>query len=184
MITNIGFNVPFYKPKSRGQVGSNLYQGTTANSSSVSTQWTAQSQKSAGATQPVTPSPAPVIPAQIQQIAAIEPKQLARVIYFDTDKNWLNKPETEKILAEVLAFMAENKATKVYLSGHTDNILSDEYNLKLSKSRVDATVNKLKQQGIAEARIDAKYYGESLPAASNAYESGRAANRRVEIVVK
>jgi outer membrane protein OmpA-like peptidoglycan-associated protein len=95
----------------------------------------------------------------------------------------LNKAETDKIMAEVLAFMAENKGTKVYLSGHTDNILSDSYNLRLSKSRVDATATKLMKQGIASDRIDSKYYGESLPVANNKYESGRAANRRVEIVV-
>jgi outer membrane protein OmpA-like peptidoglycan-associated protein len=96
----------------------------------------------------------------------------------------LNKADTEKIMAEVLAFMAENKGAKVYLSGHTDNVQSEAYNLSLSKNRVDATASKLMKQGIASDRIDSKHYGESSPVASNKYESGRATNRRVEIVVR
>jgi OOP family OmpA-OmpF porin len=72
----------------------------------------------------------------------------------------------------------------VYLSGHTDNIQSEAYNLRLSKNRVDATANKFIKQGITSDRIDRKHFGESLPVASNKYESGRATNRRVEIVVR
>jgi outer membrane protein OmpA-like peptidoglycan-associated protein len=116
-------------------------------------------------------------------ISNLPKKRLARVIYFDTDKNGLNKAETDKIMAEVLAFMAENKGTRVYLYGHTDNVQSEAYNLRLSKTRVDATTEKLIKLGIVSDRIEGKYYGESSPVANNKYESGRAANRRVEIVV-
>ncbi len=175
MITNIGFHVPIFKRKVSNLKGAEIYPKNNTNT--ASTQWAAQS-KSA----PVTTVQAETA-ISATEIVGSAPKKLVRVIYFDTDKNGLNKSETDKIMAEVLAFMVENKGTKVYLSGHTDNILSDSYNLRLSKSRVDATAAKLMNQGIASDRIDSKYYGESSPVADNKYESGRAANRRVEIVV-
>jgi len=38
-------------------------------------------------------------------------------------------------------------------------------------------------QGIGSSRITTRSFGESLPAASNETEAGRAQNRRVEIIV-
>jgi len=181
MITNVGFHVPLFRAKASKLNGSDLYPANTSNSATA--QWAAQS-KTAPATNPASsPEVAPIVnPAT--QVATAVPKQLVRVIYFDTDKNGLNKAATDRIMAEVLAFMAENKDAKVYLTGHTDNVQSESYNLRLSKNRVDATANKFMKQGIVSDRIDSKYYGESSPVASNKYESGRATNRRVEIVVR
>lgn len=45
-------------------------------------------------------------------------------------------------------------------------------------------MKKFIKQGISKDRIDVKYYSDSIPVASNLYESGRAVNRRAEIVVK
>jgi outer membrane protein OmpA-like peptidoglycan-associated protein len=181
MITNVGFHVPLFRAKASKLNGSDLYPANSSNSATA--QWAAQS-KTAPATNPASsPEVAPIVnPAT--QVATAVPKQLVRVIYFDTDKNGLNKAATDRIMAEVLAFMAENKDAKVYLTGHTDNVQSESYNLRLSKNRVDATANKFMKQGIVSDRIDSKYYGESSPVASNKYESGRATNRRVEIVVR
>jgi outer membrane protein OmpA-like peptidoglycan-associated protein len=183
MITNVGFHVPLFRAKSSKLTGSNLYPANTNNSAGA--QWSAQAKTAQAVNPAINPveSPTPVSNTQLANSAAA-PKQLVRVIYFDTDRNSLNKSETAKIMAEVLAFMAENKDAKVYLSGHTDNIQSEAYNLRLSKNRVDATISQLMKDGITSDRIDGKHYGESSPIASNKYESGRATNRRVEIVVR
>jgi outer membrane protein OmpA-like peptidoglycan-associated protein len=185
MITNVGFHVPLFRAKSSKLTGSELYPVNTSNSATA--QWAAQSKTAPAVSPAVSPATNPEVNPIVNpatQVANVAPKQLVRVIYFDTDKNGLNKAATERIMAEVLAFMAENKDAKVYLSGHTDNVQSEAYNLRLSKNRVDATASKLMKQGIISDRIDSKYYGESSPVASNKYESGRATNRRVEIVVR
>ena len=190
MITNIGFHVPLYKPKASSINGATLYPANANNAASI--QWAAQPKTTAPVSEPASQISSPssqvsqaasIVSDLKSQISNLPKKRLSRVIYFDTDKNGLNKAATEKVMAEVLAFMAENKGTRVYLYAHTDNVQSEAYNLRLSKSRADATAVQLMKQGISEDRIERKFYGESSPVASNAYESGRAANRRVEIVV-
>lgn len=186
-VTNVGFHVPLYKRKESSLAGSDYYVASTTNSASAA--WDEAKKKSAANANSIAASAYSSANLQANnstsQVASTPaPKQLVRVIYFDTDKNFLNKAETQKVLAEVLAFMAENKGTKVYLSGHTDNILSEAYNMALSKSRVESTAAKLIKEGISLDRIEKAHYGESSPIASNRYESGRATNRRVEIVVR
>ncbi|KAI9549919.1 hypothetical protein GHT06_004504 [Daphnia sinensis] len=190
MVTNIGFHVPLFKRKPSTIDGMDLYPANANNAASI--QWAAQTKTTAPVSDAASQisnltSKVPDLKSQVSHLTSNisnQPKKrLSRVIYFDTDKNGLNKAETDKVMAEVLAFMAENKGTKVYLYAHTDNVQSEAYNLKLSKSRVEATAGKLMKQGIASDRIESKYYGESSPVASNKYEAGRAANRRVEIVV-
>ncbi len=186
MITNVGFHVPLFKPKVPSVNSSSLYETMTANASSQVSSLTSQISNPPSQISNTT-SQISNLPSNVSNLTSpisnLPAKRLTRVIYFDTDKNGLNKAATDKIMAEVLAFMAENIETRVYLYGHTDNVQSEAYNLQLSKTRVDATAEKLMNQGIASDRIEGKYYGESSPVANNQYESGRAANRRVEIVV-
>ena len=70
---------------------------------------------------------------------------------------------------------------RIRLDGHTDNNGTDEYNLLLSKNRVQAVKDMLVSNGVDANRIDLYYYGESNPIADNATEDGQAKNRRVEM---
>jgi outer membrane protein OmpA-like peptidoglycan-associated protein len=185
MITNIGFHVPLFKRKASNVSGVSLYESNNLKPVSYklpeeikSTPTSAQMAQNNQVSSQAEPT------SSASQIVNSVAKQLVRTIYFDTDKNELNNSATDKVMLEVLAFMAENKLVRVYLHAHTDDVQSETYNLLLSKSRADATAEKLIKQGISQDRIDVKYYGESIPLASNLYESGRAVNRRVEIVVK
>ncbi len=83
-------------------------------------------------------------------------------------------------VAQVLA--AERNAT-ITVMGYTDSQGSDSDNQRLSENRANSVRNYLVQKGVAQARIFAKGLGESSPVASNDTETGRANNRRVEIVV-
>jgi len=69
------------------------------------------------------------------------------------------------------------------LSGHTDNIGSEEFNLKLSTKRAEAVKDYLINKGIAAERITAKGFGETMPIAPNDTEQNRALNRRVEFFI-
>ena len=74
-------------------------------------------------------------------------------------------------------------ATYVDVVGHTDAIGSDAYNQSLSERRADAVADYLVYRHAEPDRIYVAGQGESEPIASNASISGRAANRRVEIVL-
>ena len=73
--------------------------------------------------------------------------------------------------------------TMFHVQGYTDSTGSDAENQKLSTKRAQAVAERLEQAGIASSRIRAEGRGEADPVASNDNEEGRAANRRVEIVV-
>jgi len=77
----------------------------------------------------------------------------------------------------------ENKNVYIEIQGHTDNVGSEEYNLKLGEKRAEVVRRYLSQKGIALHRISVISYGESEPVAENNTREGRSANRRVVIVV-
>jgi outer membrane protein OmpA-like peptidoglycan-associated protein len=71
--------------------------------------------------------------------------------------------------------------TLVDVYGHTDSSGSDSYNLALSQRRAQSVASYLANQGVDGRRFYVTGLGESQPIASNATDSGRALNRRVEI---
>jgi OOP family OmpA-OmpF porin len=72
------------------------------------------------------------------------------------------------------------KGIRLKLSGHTDNVGSNAYNLKLSKDRAESVMNYLVSKGANPTSIEAVGYGEERPIATNKNEAGRQLNRRVE----
>ncbi len=103
-------------------------------------------------------------------------------IYFDFDKADI-KPESEPAIKEVAKLLQENRGLKLFVVGHTDNVGSIDYNLKLSKARADAVVRELTTKyKISPERLKAFGVGQLAPVASNKTEEGRAKNRRAELV--
>jgi len=103
-------------------------------------------------------------------------------IYFDFDKADL-KPESKPQLDEIAGLLKADGALKLVVAGHTDNQGGAAYNLDLSKKRADAVVAALgANYGIAADRLLAQGMGSAAPVASNDDETGRAKNRRVELV--
>lgn len=74
--------------------------------------------------------------------------------------------------------------SQVIIKGHTDSSGAESFNQSLSEQRADRVRNFLISEGVAPARITALGFGESLPVATNATESGRAQNRRVELEIR
>lgn len=103
-------------------------------------------------------------------------------IYFDFDKADI-KPESEPALKEIGKLLQENKVLKLYVVGHTDNVGTIDYNMKLSKARADAVMKELvTKYKISSERLKAYGVGSLAPVASNKTDDGRAKNRRVELV--
>ncbi|MBW2259635.1 MAG: OmpA family protein [Deltaproteobacteria bacterium] len=87
-------------------------------------------------------------------------------------------------LDELGAFMQKNPSTYAVMAGFTDSDGSAEYNLTLSRKRVEhAAAYLTKNFNIASDRLILHWYGEADPVASNDTEEGRQLNRRVQIAV-
>jgi outer membrane protein OmpA-like peptidoglycan-associated protein len=86
-------------------------------------------------------------------------------------------------LARIAGILMTYPGLKVQVEGYTDNVGSAAFNQKLSDQRANAVMQFLISQGVKAGSISAKGYGEADPVASNSTASGRAQNRRVQLVV-
>ncbi len=74
-------------------------------------------------------------------------------------------------------------ATFIDVEGHTDAIGSYGYNQSLSERRAGEVAGFLADRAVLSGRMHTQGFGKTEPVASNATIEGRAANRRVEIVL-
>jgi hypothetical protein len=93
------------------------------------------------------------------------------------------KPEAREKLAKVSGILLAYPNLRLQVEGYTDNIGSDEYNQKLSEERAGGVRDYLVSQSVQQANVTAQGYGKSDPIADNSTNSGRAQNRRVQLVV-
>lgn len=105
-----------------------------------------------------------------------------RNIFFEFDKAEL-LPESKEELDMLVDLLYDYPYMEVEISGHTDNVGSETYNLKLSEARAKAVVDYLSDNKTDPNRLSFKGYGYSQPIATNDTEEGRQENRRVEFKV-
>lgn len=111
------------------------------------------------------------------------PAKIRLLVFFDFNKADLTA-ESNPELRRALKMMDQYPRMEVEIAGHTDNVGSDQYNKELSQQRANAVRSYLTANGIDASRLSAVGYGEAQPIDSNENEDGRAANRRVEFIVK
>ena len=90
-------------------------------------------------------------------------------------------PGSSAILDEAAAALARRGDVKVEVAGHTDHRGAPARNVTLSQRRAEAVMRYLVSKGVNAANLTARGYGQNSPVADNKTESGRAANRRVEL---
>jgi outer membrane protein OmpA-like peptidoglycan-associated protein len=103
-------------------------------------------------------------------------------ILFETDSATLSA-SSEDVVKRISAVMKENPDLKLAVVGNTDDTGDFRYNMQLSERRAKAFADALVKSGIASNRLAAVGVGPLMPVASNDTESGRAQNRRVELVL-
>jgi len=103
-------------------------------------------------------------------------------IQFETGSA-LIKPESYKLLDEILQSSVVAEGLKIGVYGHTDNVGGVQSNQALSEERANSVKSYLLSKGLSLQRIEAKGFGPSNPIANNATAAGRAQNRRVQIVL-
>ncbi len=103
-------------------------------------------------------------------------------ITFGVDSATVQGGFNETLVSVGLVLKKFNK-TIVDVYGHTDDTGSDAHNQDLSQRRAVAVATILANQGIDQRRFYIEGRGETDPIASNANETGRSQNRRVEIQI-
>jgi outer membrane protein OmpA-like peptidoglycan-associated protein len=105
-------------------------------------------------------------------------------IEFDFDSAELLE-SSGAVLEQIAAYLTQHPEIELYVIGHTDMSGTLEYNRELSRERATAVVAALERRhGIAEGRLTPDGLAFLAPRATNETEDGRAANRRVELVLR
>lgn len=73
-------------------------------------------------------------------------------IYFDFDKATLTS-ESEKVLDDIAKILKENTDKRFLITGYTDAVGAQEYNLDLSRRRASAVVNALVNRGVSSLML-------------------------------
>ena len=135
----------------------------------------------------------PPAPQRSESRAAITPPPqrlqrytLSATELFEFDKATLRMPQRK--LDEIADVLARNASIEgVTITGYTDRLGSEAYNLKLSQRRADAVKAYLVRKGVAASRLTAIGKGESSPVVE-CHDADRAKlikclepNRRVEV---
>lgn len=93
-------------------------------------------------------------------------------------------PENYSLLSKVQRAIRTFGEPEVIIGGHTDSTGSEELNEHLSQKRADAVRQYFVANGtLPYEKIIAVGYGSMRPLASNATESGRAVNRRIDVII-
>ncbi|RFF26558.1 MULTISPECIES: OmpA family protein [unclassified Wenzhouxiangella] len=93
------------------------------------------------------------------------------------------QPRFLSVLDTLSDTLNEYNQTVIEIAGHTDSTGSPEYNQGLSERRAASVDSYLGNRGVLRDRTMVVGAGQAHPIASNATESGRAQNRRVEITL-
>jgi len=100
---------------------------------------------------------------------------------FETNKYAIT-PDGMKRVDLVATIMVANPELRILVTGHTDNVGSEQANIILSENRSSSFRQTLiDRHGIAPDRIETRGLGESQPIEKNDTEDGRYANRRIVI---
>lgn len=86
-----------------------------------------------------------------------------------------------EVLNSVGLVLKEFNQTAIRVTGHTDSTGSASLNQTLSEQRAGSVSSYLISQGVASNRVQSYGEGPRYPIASNDTDSGRQANRRVEL---
>ena len=122
---------------------------------------------------------APYAPPPVQAAAPSVPK--AYLVFFDFNKSDLTS-QAQQIVDQAASNAGPAHVTRLTVTGHTDTVGSDAYNMRLSRRRAESVAERLEKDGIASSEIEIVAKGKRdllVPTADGVREPQ---NRRVQIV--
>jgi OOP family OmpA-OmpF porin len=103
------------------------------------------------------------------------------LLFFDFNKSDLT-PQVTTIVDQAAKNAAPEKVTQIEVTGHTDTVGSDAYNMRLSRRRAEAVASQLEKDGIPSSEITILAKGKRDPLVPTADGVKEPQNRRVQIV--
>lgn len=131
--------------------------------------------------QKTTISPDSAIHFQILPIEVGGSYQINDIVFENNSSELTDK--SRLVMNAFIEFLRENPTVHATIEGYTDNIGSDDANLKLSEERAKSVYDYLVNNRVRPDRIQYKGYGAANPIAPNDTEEGRAKNRRTVFVI-
>jgi outer membrane protein OmpA-like peptidoglycan-associated protein len=141
---------------------------------------------------PVLRKPGPVLTTpdnearvadSLMKLKASMPADL--LVYFDFDKSKFKAdPQLGSSIAPFKAWLDKYPGSRLVVTGHTDLIGTNEYNMQLGRERARIVTNYIQTLGINAGRILTESKGETQPIAGYITKENRAKNRRTEITIK
>jgi outer membrane protein OmpA-like peptidoglycan-associated protein len=133
-----------------------------------------------GAPEAASVAPAAYVPPPVQ---TAKPATTARsyMVFFDFNKSDLTS-QAVSIVDQAAANAGPAKVTQLVVTGHTDTVGSDAYNMRLSRRRAESVAAELEKKGIPSSEIEIVAKGKKdllVPTADGVREPQ---NRRVQIV--
>ncbi|RMG55241.1 MAG: OmpA family protein [Bacteroidetes bacterium] len=110
------------------------------------------------------------------------PGFLIDTVYFEFDSYQI-PAAYERKLDSLIGVFSAYPTYYIEIFGHTDNVGSDAYNLRLSEERARAIALYLKDQGVSLERVTYIGLGTEKPVADNDSYSGRRLNRRADLSI-
>lgn len=110
--------------------------------------------------------------------------RLRRKIEFEIGKATIRRSSfvvLDQLAAVLTAYV---RFATVEIQGHSDSQGPDVYGRRPTKDRAEAVRTYLVRHGVDPDRLTTRGYGEDMPIASNRTKAGRAANRRIELVIR
>ncbi|EKP0262320.1 MAG: OmpA family protein [Aeromonas sobria] len=92
-------------------------------------------------------------------------------------------PQTRQVVEKLGNTLLGVGLDKARVDGHTDNTGESSYNQQLSLTRAQSVADVLISVGMKPANLEIHGRGATMPIADNHTRDGRAANRRVAIVI-
>ena len=105
-------------------------------------------------------------------------------IQFDTGTVKLNSAAKQRVTEIAAQLNASNRNMFIEIEGHTDSVGLADRNEAIGLRRAESVRALFSELGVALNRMSTISRGERSPAASNLTQAGRAANRRVALIIK
>lgn len=120
----------------------------------------------------------------IAEVRSLDRMNFPSAALFERDKAELSE-EGKALLSRNIQTGKDmfSRANAIIIVGHTDDKWEADYNMKLSKERAATVRDYLISQGVDSTKMVTTGMGETSPIADNTTRAGRAANRRVQVLV-